>query len=452
MSILDTNLLAQIHALLDTAEPDPAALNTLLDELQPFDISILLKELEYDRQPQLFKMLPPETAAESLEHFEPVEQYRFLDYLEEEAAAEILNRMSSDVVVQLFTAIHPHQMKQLFLRLQEPFREQISNQMSYPENTAGSLANVDYIAARRWWTVEQVLAHLRKVGTRVELYNYIYILGPKGELAGVLSLRELILAAPDTPIEEIMTEKVISVPAELDQEQAARLVAQYDLMAIPVVSSSGKMVGVITVDDILDIIEEEATEDIHLLGGSQPLDSPYLQSGIFGAFRKRIVWLLLLFFAGTITSSILKHYEDTLTHLVALAFFIPLLIDTGGNAGAQTSTMVIRAVAVGDITVKDFCKVIWREMRLGLVLGLAMAVIGLLWALAQKNPLTLGVTVSATIIAVVTVSSTFGALMPIIGKRLGLDPAVFSAPLITTVVDAVGLIIYFQIARIILGI
>ena len=210
------------------------------------------------------------------------------------------------------------------------------------------------------------------------------------------------------------------------------------------------MVGVITVDDVLDIIEEEATEDIQLLGGSQPLDTPYLQSGIFGLFRKRIVWLMLLFLAGTITSTILRFYEDTLTQAVALAFFIPLLIGTGGNAGAQTSTTVIRAVAVGDVNVKDFLIVIWREIRLGLILGLAMAAIGLGWSLAQNNDLLVGLIVSTTIVAVVTFSSTIGAVMPIIGKKLGLDPAVFSAPMITTLVDALGLIIYFQIARIFL--
>jgi len=271
--------------------------------------------------------------------------------------------------------------------------------------------------------LRQELEHLRKVGEKAEIYNYIYVLGPRGELAGVLSLRELILAAPGTQIDQIMNSKVITVAAELDQEEAARLLAQYDLVALPVVNAGGKMAGVLTVDDVLDVIEEEATEDIHLLGGSQPLDSPYLQAGIFGVFRKRIVWLMLLFLAGTITSNILKHYEDTLTQIVALAFFIPLLIDTGGNAGAQTSTTVIRAVAVGDITVKDFFKVIWREMRLGLILGLAMAIIGLAWALAQQKNLDLGLTVSTAIIAVITVSSTIGAVMPIIGKRLGLDPA-----------------------------
>ncbi len=451
MPVQGTKLIEQLRTLI-APEGSRSDLHELIDELQPYDLSVILQELDRGEQLRLLQMIPPETAAETLGHFEPIEQYRYLDHLDHEAMVEILHHMSSDAVVQLFTAIHPRQMERLYNSLREPFKTQIRDQMAYPENTAGSMATADYIAARRWWTAAQALAHLRKVGARVELYNYIYVLGPRGELAGVLSLRELILSPPQMPLDEIMTEKIVSVPAELDQEEAARRLAQYDLVALPVVSSSGKMVGVITVDDVVDIMEDEATEDIHLLGGSQPLDTSYLHAGFFSIFRKRIVWLLLLFVAGAITSNILQHFEGVLSSVVALSFFIPLLIGTGGNAGAQTSTMVIRAMAVGDITVKDYLKVIWREMRLGLLLGSAMAVIGFLRAVALKSDLALSLTISASLVAVVTVSSSIGALMPIIGRRLGLDPAVFSAPMITTVADALGLIIYFQFARMILGV
>ncbi|HOB87691.1 MAG TPA: magnesium transporter, partial [Bacillota bacterium] len=270
-------------------------------------------------------------------------------------------------------------------------------------------------------------------------------------LVGVISLRDLIVAEPSTPVAELMSRKVKSVPARLDQEQAARMLSQYDFVALPVVSDDGKMVGVITVDDILDIIQEEATEDIQRLGGSQPLESPYLHAGFWSIFRKRIGWLALFFIAGTLTSNILSHYESMLTSMVALSFFIPLLIGTGGNAGAQTSTLVIRAMAMGEITTKDTLKVIGREILLGLALGLALAVITFIRAATLGGPSSLGLTVAAAVIAVVAFSSSIGALMPIIGKRLGLDPAVFSAPMITTLVDACGLIIYFQFARLMLG-
>lgn len=450
MSILDISLLEQVRSLLEE-QGSPAALQELTGELQPYDLSILLNNLTGNEQLLLFAALPPESAAETLEHFEPVEQYRFLDHLEHEVTADILNLMSSDAVVELFTALHPRQTEQLFALLREPFHGQIRDQMSYLENSAGSLATVDYIAVRRWWTAEQTLSHLRKVGSTAELYNYIYILGPLGELVGVLSLRQLILADPARRLEEIMVQKLITVPAELDQEQAAQLVARYDLIALPVISSSGKMVGILTVDDIIDVIEEEATEDIHLLGGSEPVETPYFKTGLATFFRKRIVWLLLLFVAEAFTGNIMRYYEGLLTRVVALSFFIPLLIDTAGNAGTQTSTLVIRAMSVGEIRGGDFLKVVWREMRLGLALALPMAGITFLRAMMLGSPSNLGLTVAATILVIITVSSTLGAIMPIIGKKLGLDPAVFSSPMITTLTDAVGLIIYFRFASLLMG-
>lgn len=432
-------------------EGDTARITGLLKDLQPYDLSLLIKELNYEEQRQLLGSLPADMAAETLEYLEPYQQYSLLDHLPPAAKTEILNQLSSDVIIQLFTAIHPRQAEQLMAALQDPYREQILELMLYPENTAGSLANVDYIAAREWWTVEQTVSHIRKIGNKAEIIAYIYVLGPLGQLVGVLSLRELIMAPPGSSLQEIMTTNIISVPAEEDQEHAARLLARYDLVALPVANVGDQMVGIITVDDVLDVIEDEATEDIQLLGGSQPLDSPYLHASFFSLFRKRIVWLLLLFVVETLTGSILKHYEQVLSQVVALTFFIPLLIDTGGNAGSQASTLVIRAMAVGEVTAGDFIKVVWREMRLGLVLGLTMAAASLLFVRLLHGSIYIAFTVSVTLIAVVTISSFIGAILPIIGKRLGVDPAVFSAPMITTVVDASGLLIYFLLARWIMG-
>ncbi len=450
MSIPDISFLEQVRNELGP-QGSPEALNELIGELPPYDLSILLNNLTDPEQLLLLAALPPETTAETLEHFEPVEQYRFLDHLDPEITASILNLMPSDAIVELFTALHPRQTEQLFALLREPFQSQIHDQMSYPENSAGSLASVDYIAARRWWTAEQTLAHMRKVKATAELYNYIYVLDHRGELVGVLSLRQLILADPATRLEEIMVKKLITVPAKLDQEQAAQLLARYDLIALPVISDSGKMVGILTVDDIIDVLEEEATEDIHLLGGSGPVDTPYLKTRFVIFFRKRIVWLLLLFVAEAFTGNILRYYESLLTQVVALSFFIPLLIDTAGNAGTQTSTLVIRAMSVGEIRSSDFLKVIWREMRLGLTLALPMAGVTFLWAMMLGSPVNLSLTVSATIIVIITLSSTLGAIMPIVGKKLGFDPAVFSSPMITTLTDAVGLLIYFRFARLLMG-
>ncbi len=451
MTAIDQKMVEQLKALL---EPDASsdALFELVDELQPYDLSLLMQELSRDQKIFLLQSIPPAIAAETLEHLEPLEQYRHLSNLNHNTAVDILNHLSSDNIVQLFAALHPRQTERLISFLEPEFQAKVRDLLSFPENSAGSLASVDYIAARQGWTAEQTLEHLRKVGERAEVYKYIYVLDSLGELTGVVSLRNLIMADPLTPVEEIMTTNLITIDAETDQEEAAQMLSRYDLEAMPVVSDSGRMVGIITIDDILDIIEEEATEDIHLLGGSQPLDTPYLQSGILSVFRKRILWLSLLFVAGAITSNILRHYEEVLGQMIALTFFIPLLIDTGGNAGAQTCTTVIRAMVLGDVGFKDFLKVIFREMHLGLALGAAMAAVGFAWSRLLQNPSNIAFTISATLVTLVTVSSTIGAAMPVIGKKLGLDPAVFSAPMITTVVDALGLIIYFQFARLIMGI
>jgi len=334
------------------------ALHELLDELQPYELHLILQELAKEEQFLLLKTIHPDIAAEALKHFEPLDHYRLLSELDPATTARILNHLSSDNLVQLFTALHPHQTERLHAYLEAGLLENIRGLMSYPENSAGSLANVEYVSARHWWTAEETLEHLRRVGEKAELYKYIYILDAMGILVGVVSLRDLILAEPSIVLEEIMGSKLITASAELDQEEAAQMLGNYDLVALPVITNSGKMVGIITVDDILDIIEDEATEDIHRLGGSQPLDTPYLQSGVFSVFRKRIVWLALLFITGATTSNILQHYEGLLGQIITLAFFIPLLIDTGGNAGTQTCTMIIRAMVQGDVGLKDYARVI----------------------------------------------------------------------------------------------
>ncbi len=433
------------------AEKDTTGITELLKDLQPYDLSVLFKELSYENRQQLLTILPVEISAGALEYLEPYQQYALLDHLPLIPKTDILNQLSSDVIIQLFTAIHPRQAEQLMAALQDPYREQIRELMLYPEDTAGSLANVDYIAAREWWTVKQTLGHIRKIGNKAEIIAYIYVLGHLGQLAGVLSLRELIMSPPGCSLQEIMTTNVISVPAEEDQEHAARLLARYDLVALPVVNINNQMVGILTVDDILDVIEDEATEDIQMLGGSRPLDSPYLHAGFYSLFQKRIIWLLLLFVVQTLTGTILKHYEHILAQVVTLTFFIPLLIDTGGNAGSQASTLVIRAMAVGDVTARDFLRVVWREIRLGLVLGMTMAAASLLFVHFLHGSLYIGLTVSATLIVIVTISSFIGAILPMLAKRWGVDPAVISAPMITTVVDTSGLLIYFLLARWILG-
>jgi magnesium transporter len=442
------------HAYRSEQEPGPLPpqLEAVLSELQPYDVSLVLEALPELSRLVLLYVLEPQLAAEALGYLEHDQQYHLLDHLPERKIRAIIAVMPSDALVDLLGAVHPKQAQEILKRVPSEDVAQVKELMSYPEHSAGGLMTFNYLTARTQWTAAQVIDHFRKVAKDIENANYVYVVDKVGRLAGVASLRDIILAAPGVRVAEIMYTKVISIAVDADQEEVARLLSQYDFSAIPVVNHNDQMVGIITVDDIIDVVEEEATEDIQLIGGTEPFDKPYLQAGIRELFSKRIGWLLVLFLAESLTGSIMRSYEDVLSQMIALTFFIPLLIDTGGNSGSQASTLVIRAMALGEVTPKDYFKIIWREIRLGLLLGTAMGLVAYARALFMGGPITLGITVALTIIMVVVVSTTAGATLPMIGKRFGLDPAVFSAPLITTIADGVGLLIYFRMAQLIIGI
>lgn len=425
-------------------------LREFLDELQPFDVAALLQDFEEKEQLRILSLTPVDIAAEALEHLDYDAQYLLLDHSDDAKARGIIAAMGGDAIADLVMAIHPLQAQKILEMVPGKNVANVKYLMNYAENSAGGLMSLDYIAVRQHWSVERVIERFRKVGRDARVTNYIYVVDRQGRLAGVASLREVLLSHPETPISEIMHAKVVSVPVDLDQEEVAKLFGRYDFMALPVVNIGGRLVGVITVDDILDVIEEEDTEDIHKLGGSQPLDVPYMSSSITTLFRKRIGWLLVLFVAEALTGNIMKVYENVLSQVVALTFFIPLLTDTGGNSGSQASTLVIRAMALGEVTIKDFAKILWREIRVGAFLGLAMGTVGFFFSWFMGGSIGIALTVSITLAAVLVVSSTIGAALPLIGTKFGVDPAVFSAPLITTVVDATGLLIYFKMACMIL--
>jgi magnesium transporter len=283
-----------------------------------------------------------------------------------------------------------------------------------------------------------------------EIY-YLFVVDWAGRLRGVVNLRQIIVADPDTPVQDIMDPEVISVPAGTDQEECARLMTRYDLLALPVVDSGGMLLGVVTVDDVVDVLVDEATEDIQRLGGAQPLERPYLDTGVLTVARKRIGWLLLLFITGTLTGSVLRYFEGELQAVVALSFFIPLLIGTGGNAGSQTTSTIIRALGLGEIDLGDALLALWHEWRIGLLLGLAMSAIAYARVVTWGYEQALAVTVSLAIFAIVVWADSLGSILPLLAARVGIDPAVVSGPLMSTVVDATGLFIYFTIARVILG-
>ncbi len=433
------------------AEQKQGALKEFLARFQPYDLAEMLMELEESEQIQFIAKLPVDLGAEILEYADPELQYRILDRGSKETAASMLNEMSSDKVVDLLLAIHPHQAETLLELLPADYREKISALMQYPPESAGSLATVDYIAVRNYWTVEHTLQHVRKVGQDAEMVSYFYVLDNNGKLVGIVSLKQAILAKADAKLEEIMLKDFVSVPARMNQREVATILSNYDLVALPVVSEEQRMIGIITVDDLIDVIHEEATEDFQKMGGSQPLEVPYFKNSFWKLFRKRIAWLLVLFVAEAYTGNVLRYFEDTLSEVIALAFFVPLLVGTGGNTGTQTVTTLVRALALGEVKPKNIFRVIRKEVATGLVLGICMGAATFLRAQMLGVGFDIGSVVAITAIFIVIWASLIAAVLPLVLYKLKADPAVVSGPFITTLVDGTGLIIYFTLAKLMLN-
>lgn len=423
-----------------------AAIRQIVDELHPFDAANLIRELSPSEQLQLLAIMSPWPAAAALEHLDYELQYRLLDHVGEEQARAILGEMPIHHLSPLIAAVHPLRGEVLLNLLPEAARGHLDQMETLPEDAAGRRISVRYFEVRAEWSLRQALDHFRKVGRNVDVANYAYVVDQAGQLVGVASVRELLLRPEDVAVSDVMYTKLVTVAAAANQEDAAHLLNRYDFVALPVINDMGRLIGIISADDIMDVMQEEATEDIQLLGGSMPLEESYLKTSLLSLFRSRVGWLLILFVAESFTGTIMRHFEDVLEQVIALAFFIPLLIDTGGNSGSQASTMITRALALGEVTMRDFFDVVWREARVSLGLGAVMAAAAFLRAMMLGGPAILGATVGITICLVVIVGTTVGAALPLIGKRLGLDPAVFSAPLITTVADGLGLLIYFRVA------
>lgn len=445
---METVSIAEIKALLQDGQME--RILEYVETLQPFDVSEVLEGLTHEEQLRLVSALPTERASEALEYLDPDNQYRILHHLDERVAIPLLKEMSSDVVVDLLLSIHPHQAAALKAWLPDAYRQRIDHLMTFPENTAGSLVTVDYIAVRLGWNVHQTLEHLRKVGRDAEVISYIYVVDSHGKLEGVVSLRDLIMAQPGEPLANLVNPDVISVRADTDQEEAAQILAQYAFLALPVVDDGGRLIGIISVDDLFDVIKEEATEDFQKLGGSEPLPDPYFKTPIRVIYQKRIGWLLILFLAEAYTGTVLRYFEDTLTQVVALTFFIPLLIGTGGNTGSQTVTTLVRGLALGEIKFQDILRVLGRELATGTLLGLTLAVATWIRAVTLGVGWQLGPVVAVTAMFIVIWASIVAAILPLLLHRLRIDPAVVSGPFITTIVDGTGLFMYFTIARILL--
>lgn len=433
------------------AGEDAAAWLPRLRALQPFDVAELLERLDRDQRLTVVAALPPEFAAETLEHLPAETQYRILHRLDRTASLPLLLRMSSDVVVDLLLSLHPNQAARLLNAVPEEYREKLDRLMTFPEHTAGSLASVDYVAARETWTVDETLAHIRKVAREADTLSYVYVLNARGQLMGVASLRDIFLASPGARLADIARRDVIAVQATTDQEEAARILARYDFVALPVVVEDNRLIGIVGVDDLVDVIHEEAAEDIQRLGGSVPLTESYFRTSFLDLFRKRVGWLLVLFIAESYTTAVLAHFQTTLAQVEPLVFFVPLLIGMGGNVGSQTVATLVRALAVGEVRFQDILRVAGKEALTGVFLGATMAVAAYVRAAILGVGFSIGSVVAMGALFVALWASIVAAGLPLTLHRLRVDPAVVSGPLITTLVDGTGLFIYLSVARLMLG-
>jgi magnesium transporter len=406
-----------------------------------------MDELSDDATLAVFNLLAVSIASEVLDETESDTTQFLIEEVPDQQLARILDKMPMDDAAELLGHLEEQQAESLIELMSPNDAAEVRSLLSYAEDSAGRLMNEHFVRLQAQWTVAQTLDYLRHLDPETETVAYLYVVDQDERLAGVVPLRNLVTSLPEKTIGEIAESRVISVYTTDDQEEVAELVAKYDFAAVPVVEEDNRLVGVITVDDVVDVLEEEATEDIQRLGGSEPLDQPYFAASIMTVARKRIVWLLLLFFGGTLTGSVMRFFEDELSRLVALSFFIPLLTGTGGNAGSQTVSTVIRAMAVGEVAWDDGFRVVRREFATGLLVGSILGIIGFLHAMLWGVGVGLALVVAFTIPIICTWSNTVASLVPMLAEKMGIDPTVVSAPLITTVVDASGLMIYFWIAK-----
>lgn len=440
--------IAELRALIQHRDlPELAA---RLAEIHPADIADLLDDLQPEEAVVLFNLLSVETASEVLDETGTLVRQELLEKVDDERLADLLDELPMDDAAEFLEDL-PEPTADRLLELMEPSEaEDVRELLQYADETAGRIMTTQIAALRRQWTAAEAIDYLRSL-EEAETLHYLYVVDRDNHLIGVVPIRSLIVAKPEATIDSIMMPDVVSVPVTADQEELAEFISRYDFVAMPIVDEQNHLLGVVTVDDALDVLAEEATEDIQRLGGSEPLANPYFAVSVFQMVRKRAVWLLLLFVASLLTSTVIRSFEMLLTSFVILNAFIPLITGTGGNAGSQTVTTVIRAIAVDEVRPNDVGRAWRREVSVGLILGLFLGLVGLVVAALLGGDLIIGVVVGLTLPLVVIWSNTIATLVPMAAERLNIDPTVISAPMITTIVDASALLIYFLIARLVLG-
>lgn len=430
-----------------------AKIRSLLLDMNYVDIESVLTEFSKDETLRIFRMLPKETAAEVFTEMDSDLQQYIVESITDAEVGRIMDELYMDDTVDFLEEMPANVVKRVLRNTDETTRKTINQLLQYPEDSAGSIMTTEFVDLKKEMTVQKALEYIRKNGVDKETINTCYVLNPQRKLEGVVSIRTLILSPPDAIMEDLMDTNVKIIRTLDDQETTAYQFRKYDLLSMPVVDTENRLVGIITIDDIVDVIEQENTEDFHKMAAMTPSEDPYLKTSVFTLAKNRAMWLLVLMISATFTGFIIRHFEGALSQVVALTSYIPMLMGTGGNAGAQSSTMIIRSLSLNELSFSDLFKVMWKELRVGAVTALLLGIVnfGRIMLLDNVSAM-VALTVSLSLFCVVCLAKVVGGMLPILAEKIHLDPVIMASPIITTILDALSLIIYFQFATNLLGI
>ena len=439
---------------------DRKTLQQRLEEMNEFDVAEFLTEIDDNRMPMVFRLLSKETAAEVFANLEAPEQERIINSITDTELSGIIEELYVDDAVDIMEELPANVVKRVMRTATPETRSLINQYLRYPEDSAGSIMTAEFVDLKKYMSVKESIARIRRIGEDKETIYVCFVTNAHRKLEGIVTVKDLLLHDDDMIIEELMDRNVVFATTTEDQESVSEKFSDYDLMAMPVVDKEGRLVGIVTVDDVMDVMEQEATEDIELMAGITPSDKPYSRSAAWEIWKNRIPWLMFLMLSATFTSMILTSFESRLAAVAGLVPFIPMLMGTGGNSGAQSATAVIRSLSLGDTEPKDALRVLWKEWRVAFLCGLSLSVVNfgkmlLVDGMLLGNPnitIQVAATVSLSIVFIVMFAKLVGSLLPIGAERIGLDPAVMANPLISTLTDAVSLLIYISIAKLILHI
>ena len=453
----ETIMATTIEALIDSKKY--STLRDIFVTMQPADIAILFESIDESKLPLLFRLLPKELAAETFVEMDSDEQELLIRGFSDAELKDVVDELYVDDAVDIVEEMPANVVKRILRQADPDMRKMINEILNYPEDSAGSIMTTEYVSLRPDMTTEDAVKRIRRTGVDKETIYTCYITDNNRKLLGYITLKSLILAEDNTKISEIMGTDIISVTTTDDQEEVANTLSKYDLSAVPVVDMENRLVGIVTMDDAMDVIEEETTEDMEKMAAITPTDKPYLKMSVFEIWKARIPWLMLLMISAIFTGMIISSFESALAKWVALTSFIPMLMDTGGNSGSQASVTVIRALSIGELALSDIFKVVWKEFRVSILCAVALAVVNF-FKIQLVDVMLLGnegITVPVTLVVCITLALTVicakfvGCTLPLAAKKLGFDPAVMASPFITTIVDAISLLIYFEAATMMLG-